>query len=355
MSSQPNDISLLIKKRSTLREAMLRLEQTSKKCLFVVSDLEKIVGALTDGDVRRAILAGCNLDDAIEGHFNVTPFVVQDREGAENKALEIMKIHKIEVVPIVDGNGRMVRHLTWEGLFAEHARAPKPLLDVPVVIMAGGFGTRLEPFTKILPKPLIPVNGKPIIEHIIDRFVENGVKDFWLTVNYKSRILKSYFQDQESDYSVHFVDEPEPMGTAGSLQFLKNDFHTPFFVTNCDSIITSDYRTILDFHTTNEHALTLVGSTVHYEIPYGTCVLNDAGSLAKINEKPAYDFLVNTGTYVLNPSVLELIPTAGKFHMTDLIETVLAQELTVGVFPISEGAWIDVGQWKEYKNALDRL
>ena len=340
---------------------MQRLDQTAEKCLFVVDEGQVLIGALTDGDVRRAILSNRSLDSTVDGIFNANPLKIQvqalpqiDDELRES-ATELMKHHRIEVVPVLDSTGKILRYFTWTDLFGNGRDAEQPPLTAPVVIMAGGYGTRLEPFTKVLPKPLIPVHDKPIIEHIIDRFVEVGAGEFWLTVNYKSRIMKAYFEDREPEYAVHFVDEPEPMGTAGGLQFMRGKVDAPFFVTNCDIIINADYRRVMDFHIQNNHALTLVGSAVHYQIPYGTCVLDQQGHLARIDEKPQYDFLVNTGMYVVSPSALELIPAEGVYHMTHLMEALVAAGKTVGVFPVSEDAWIDVGQWKEYQRAADRL
>lgn len=352
--------SLQVTADITIREAMVRLDQTAEKCLFIVDANEVLVGTLTDGDVRRAILSGARLDEAIEGRFHRDPLKVtespgEDRAAIDEQALHIMKAGRVEVIPVVDPAGRVSRYVTWDDLVPEPSRDLRPPLDVPIVIMAGGYGTRLEPFTKVLPKPLIPVHDKPIIEHIIDRFVEHGADDFRLTVNYKSRIIKAYFEDQSPSYRLSFIDEAEPMGTAGSLQFLAGHVHGAVFVTNCDIIINADYRHILAYHREHGHAVTLVGSAVHYEIPYGTCVLNESGSLASIHEKPSYDFLVNTGMYVLDAEMLSVIPATGAYHMTHLIEDVLKAGRTVGVFPISEDAWIDVGQWKEYARATERL
>lgn len=339
---------------------MQRLDQTAEKCLFVVDEQDCLVGALTDGDVRRAILNGRSLDETIDGTFNESPIAIRRVGGViadnlDEEATRLMQQHRVEVVPVLDGESRIVRYITWTDLFGDGHDAKRPALTVPAVIMAGGYGTRLEPFTKVLPKPLIPVHEKPIIEHIIDRFVEVGSDEFWLTVNYKSRIMKAYFEDRDPEYAVHFVDEPEPMGTAGGLQFMRDKVDQPFFVTNCDIIINADYRRVMDFHVEHGHVVTLVGSAVHYQIPYGTCVLNEAGSLARIDEKPQYDFLVNTGLYVVNPEALDLIPDGGIYHMTHLMEAAVDAGHTVGVFPVSGDAWIDVGQWKEYQRAADRL
>jgi dTDP-glucose pyrophosphorylase len=333
----------------SVRVAMVRLGQTAKNCLFVVDGEGVVIGTLTDGDLRRGILKGIDLDSPIDGLFNTNPIVVYESDNPEDSARRLLALHKIDIVPVLDTTGRMISHLTWEDVFAEAQRTTELPLNTAVVIMAGGVGSRLEPFTKVLPKPLIPVND------IIDRFVERGVNDFWLTVNYKSRIMKAYFEDRNPEYRLKFIEEPEPMGTAGSLQFVKGLVRESFFVTNCDVIIDADYRSILEFHKDGGHAITLVGSTVHYQIPYGTCVLNSSGTLDRIDEKPAYDFLVNTGMYILDPHVLDLIPRSGIFHTTHLIKAAVDEGHSVGVFPVGEDAWIDVGQWREYQRATERL
>jgi NDP-sugar pyrophosphorylase family protein len=248
----------------------------------------------------------------------------------------------------------VVDYVTWSGMSGK-SQPKKSLADVPVVIMAGGMGTRLEPFTKVLPKSLVPIQEKPIIEHIIERFTTSGCNDFYLTVNYKGRILKAYFEELQPDYKINFVDELQPHGTAGSLRFLEGQLNQPFFVTNCDILIKADYASLYEFHQKGGHDVTLVASAKEYIIPYGTCLLNEDGSLSHINEKPHYDFLINTGLYVMNPNVLKLIPKNKFYHITHLIEEAKNQGKKVGVFPIDDSAWIDVGQWAEYRKAIERL
>ena len=221
--------------------------------------------------------------------------------------------------------------------------------------MAGGKGTRLEPFTKVLPKSLVPVNEKPIIEHIIERFTMIGCSDFYITVNYMSKIIKAYFEELQPNYNISFVDEHEPMGTAGSMGFLNEKFNKPFFVTNCDIIIKANYNSLYNFHKSGGYDITLVASTKEYIIPYGTCELNDEGHLSQINEKPKYDFLINTGLYLLNPEMLNLIPENKFYHITHLIENAKNKGKKVGVYPIDDDAWIDVGQWVEYKQVVAQL
>jgi NDP-sugar pyrophosphorylase family protein len=194
-----------------------------------------------------------------------------------------------------------------------------------------------------------------VIEHIIERFTEVGCSEFHLTVNYKSRILKAYFEELQPEYDVHFIDEQEPLGTAGSLRFLEGKFEKPIFVTNCDIIVKADYASLYEFHQEGGYDISLVASAKEYVIPYGTCKLDSAGRLSHIDEKPSYNFLVNTGLYVLNPNVLKLIPKNTFFHITHLIEKAKNQDMKVGVFPIDDDAWIDVGQWAEYRQAVERL
>ena len=263
-------------------------------------------------------------------------------------------IKKLDLIPVVNEDNIVVDYITWFTL-GEGVQTQESSLSVPVVIMAGGRGTRLEPFTQVLPKSLIPVQEKPIIKHIIERFTDVGCNEFHLTVNYKARILKAYFEELQPDYKIHFVEEQEPLGTAGSLRFLDGRFSQPFFITNCDIIVKANYASLYEFHKKGGFDVTLVASAKEFIIPYGTCELNVDGDLSHINEKPHYDFLINTGLYVLNPEVLKLIPEKVFYHITHLIEDSINQGKKVGVFPIDDDAWIDVGQWKEYKQAVDRL
>jgi len=338
----------------TIKQAMKKLDQTAEKCLLVVDSEDRLLGTLTDGDLRRAILNGCAFSNPIQGLYNDIP-VVADM-GISNEDLKSLFLkNKIDLIPVVDNGSIVSGYKTWEDIFGNDNSRSGDVLDVPVVIMAGGKGTRLEPFTKILPKPLVPINEKPIIEHIIDRFTDIGSRNFYLTVNYKGRILKAYFEELAPKYSVSFIDEPQPLGTAGSLKFLSGAFTSPFFVTNCDIIIKADYRELYRFHKENKFDITLVASTKEYIIPYGTCELNGDGHLSHINEKPIYDFLINTGLYVVNPDILGLIPENQFFHITHLIELAKDSGMKVGVYPIDEDAWVDVGQWSEYKKLMDNV
>ena len=346
--------NITIQPNITIRQAMKALEKTAEKCLLVVDENKKLLGTLTDGDLRRGILIGMKFSESILECYHKNPRTLMNGNFSQEDVTQLLRRKKLDLIPIVDEEHIVVNYITWSNINGGK-KAEKKLDNVSVVIMAGGKGTRMAPFTKVLPKPLIPIHDKSIIEHIVERFTDIGCSDFHLTVNYKGKILKAYFEELQPKYDVSFVDEKKPLGTAGSLQYLKGHFDKPFFVTNCDIIIKADYTSLYEFHQKGEYYITLVASAKEYIIPYGTCELNSAGHLSHINEKPKYDFLINTGLYVLNPNVLNLLPKDKFYHITHLIEDAKNQGKKVGVFPIDDDAWIDIGQWAEYKKAMKLL
>jgi dTDP-glucose pyrophosphorylase len=346
--------NIIVKPDISVRQAMKSLNNTAEKCLLVADSKNRLLGTLTDGDLRRSILSGLKFSENISNFYQPKPTILVQNQYTVEDAKQLLRDRKLDLIPIVDEENKIVNYLTWSNMNGGK-RVKKVLDNVPVVIMAGGRGTRMEPFTKVLPKPLVPIHEKPIIEHIIEKFTNVGCSDYYITVNYKGKILKAYFEELQPEYKVSFVDENKPLGTAGSLQYLKGKFDNPFFVTNCDIIIKADYTSLYEFHQKNNYDITLVASAKEYIIPYGTCELNGDGHLSHINEKPKYDFLINTGLYVLNPNVLNLIPTDKFYHITHLIADAKNQEKKVGVFPIDDDDWIDIGQWAEYKKAMDKI
>jgi dTDP-glucose pyrophosphorylase len=345
----------MIKYGSRIKDALKQLEETERKTLFVVDDENRLIGTLTDGDIRRWILSEGSLDGMVESVCNTQPYVVCKNYDPE-QIKQVMLDKKIGCIPVVNDRRDIVEVLFWENLFGEGlARKPAKPIGLPVVIMAGGKGTRLDPFTKILPKPLIPLGDKTVIEIIIDSFVDCGIGKFYISVNYKSKIIKSYFEELEPAYAIEYIHEDKPLGTAGSLRYLSHKLDSSLIVTNCDIIIKADYHDIVEYHAINDNDITLVASLKNYNIPYGVCEIENGGALKCIQEKPEYIFLVNTGMYVLKPETLELIPENEFFHITHLIEKVQAAGGKVGVYPISDKSWIDTGEWAEYKKALGHI
>jgi dTDP-glucose pyrophosphorylase len=342
---------ITVNPETTIRQAMKELDRTAEKCLLVIDANDQLLGTLTDGDLRRSILAGLKFTDDISKSYNEEPIVISQNNICEKKIKHLLRFHKINLIPVLDNNQKIVDYVTWSNL-SDNSEKSKKLLNVPVVIMAGGKGSRLEPFTKVLPKPLIPINEKPIIEHIIERFTEQGCNEFYLTINYKGRLLKAFFEDLQPDYRLHYIEEQEPLGTAGSLRFLDGQFNQSFFVTNCDVIVRTDYFSLFEFHKNNNFDLTLVASGKQFIIQYGICKLSPDGSLSHIVEKPKYDHLINTGLYVVKADVLKKIPKNKFYDITHLIDDIMKSGNKVGIFPIEDESWMDVGQWSEYQKTL---
>ena len=345
----------LIGRATTVLQAMRQLEDTAQKILFVIDDGGVLVGSLTDGDIRRWILAGGKLDDPIDNVCCGEPSRVG--EGYDLATVrQLMIEQEIGCVPVVDDEDRVVDLLFWERVFTDGSEHKPPApIDLPVVIMAGGKGTRLDPFTRVLPKPLIPLGDKTVIERIIDSFLRFGVSTFYLSVHNKSRIIKSYFEELDPSYSIEYIEEESPLGTAGSLRNLCGTVDGSLIVTNCDIILDTDYGELVEFHEAGHNDITIVGSLKNYHIPYGVCEIADGGELVKITEKPEYNFLVNTGMYVVRAETLCLIPEGEFFHMTHLIERAQETGGRVALFPVSDKAWIDTGEWTEYRKALQRF
>jgi dTDP-glucose pyrophosphorylase len=346
---------LFIPPTATLKEAMYRLDETEKKILFVVEEPDRMVGTITDGDIRRWILADGKLDDRVDRICNRNP-VAASAPYDLHEVRRTMVERSINCIPVVAPEGCIVDILFWDRIFGEaFTNGRRTKIGLPVVIMAGGKGTRLDPFTRILPKPLIPVGDKTILEHIIESFVDYGVEEFILSVNHKSKIIKSYFEELGLACSIRYIEENMPLGTAGSLRYLGGAIDGSFIVTNCDIIVQTNYAELVAHHDSRNDDITIVASIKNYNIPYGICEIENGGTLVKMTEKPEYNFLVNTGMYVVKPAVLNLIPHDTVFHFTDLIEAVKSNGGRISVFPINEGSWLDTGEWQEYRKVLSRF
>lgn len=349
---------ITIRLDASIKEAMRLLDETSEKVLLIVNEDKTLLGSLTDGDIRRYILRTNNLKGIVENAYNNNVIFFFEHEHEIDDIKKVLLNKKIELVPIVDKNKRVVDFVTWEGVFGsdDENTKPKKRISAQVVIMAGGKGTRLDPFTKILPKPLIPIGDRPIIELILDKFKKFGIHEYYITLNHMSKIIRAYLEERNIPHTyIKFIEEPMPLGTAGSLRLLLGQFQCPVFVTNCDIIIETDYADLYDYHRKNNYDITLVASVKNYSIPYGICEIENGGSLIRIKEKPEYSFLVNTGLYVMNHEVFTLIPKDTVFNMTDLINAVKKEKGTVGVYPVSESSWIDVGEWAEYKKSIENF
>jgi dTDP-glucose pyrophosphorylase len=345
----------LIPKDSSIKTAMKQLGASSNKILFVIDASQVLFGTVTDGDIRRWILRNGSLNKKVEAICNRRPVCVQESKYILEEVKKIMINQKIECIPVVDSRKKIVNALFWENIFGEKYKKPQKKLNVPVVIMAGGQGQRMSLFTKIWPKPLIPVGEKPVIELVMDSFHENGCDDFSLVLKYKAEMIKSYFENANIKYKVRYVEEPQPRGTAGGLRFLPKNFGKTFFLSNCDIIVREDYEDMYKFHKNYGNDITIVASYKHFVVPYGV-IKSNRQALEKIIEKPEHDYLVVTGMYILEKSVINFIPRKNEaFHMPDLINKVKQENGKVGIYPISENAWTDVGELEKYKETLKQF
>lgn len=342
--------TFLIEKDNTIKKSLKQIDKSARKIVFVVDKQRRLYGTLTDGDIRRWILKTGGIEGSVNDVCSKNPIYLQE-DYSIDKVKDLMVTKKIESIPIIDSKRKIVKILFWDDIFKEEKKQVKKI-DLPVVIMAGGKGTRLDPFTRVLPKPLIPIGDKTIIEMIMDEYARYGMKDFYISINHKSRMIKAYFEEHNSDYNFKFIEENIPMGTIGSLSFLKNKIKNPFFVANCDVIIKTDYSDIYSLHKKNKNVMTLVTSMQHHTIPYGVCEIENSGMLKNIKEKPEFDFLVNTGMYLINPEILKLIPQNRSFDIVELINLLKGKKYNMGIYPVSEKSWIDIGQWGGYKKTL---
>ncbi|OFX23726.1 MAG: hypothetical protein A2041_09635 [Bacteroidetes bacterium GWA2_31_9b] len=345
----------LIDSNITIREAMKILDASHSKTLFVVTNKTKLYGALSDGDLRRWILSDGNLNDKVTSVCNKNPIWFQEGSSID-RIKEIMLEKKIQCIPILNKQMEIVELLFWDAIFQDkYERREKKALNIPVVIMAGGYGTRMEPFTKILPKPLIPIGDKTILEIIIDKFLDHHVSNFFISLGHKSKIIKAYMEEQIKSYSIDYIIEEEPLGTIGAISIIADKIEEAVMVTNCDIIIDTDYADFYKFHFDNGYDLSLIGSMMHYKIPYGICEIEQGGQLMELKEKPEYSLLVSTGMYILSKKAISLIPHKQHFHVTHLMEELKKRNMKMGVFPISQNSWVDTGEWTEYHKTLKKM
>jgi dTDP-glucose pyrophosphorylase len=338
---------MLISEDSTILKAMQAIDKAAKQIVFIATQ-NKLKAVVTDGDIRRHILKGGSLDEPVSKIANYNPKYVARKD--KNKAYELLKGGALKAIPVVNSAHEIIDIIygIMEGVTTKKVCAP-------VVIMAGGLGTRLYPYTKILPKPLIPIGDIPIVEHIINKFQNYKCDEYFLLLNYKKNMIKSYINDIEKTYKVEFVDELIPLGTGGGLSLLKGKVDKTFFLTNCDILVDEDYESIFKHHKEQGNIITMVCAFKHTTIPYGVIELNEFGDIDKITEKPEYTFLTNTGLYLVEPCVIDELEENTAIGFPDIFEKYRKNGQKVGIYPVNENAWMDMGQFEELEEMRKRL
>ena len=332
---------------------MKLMDMIMVKTLFVFNEAH-FKGIITLGDIQRAIIKNIDLKESVSRILENNKVYGYLAEG-EDSIKEKMHKMRAEVMPILNEQGELIDVWFWNSLFEKTELTQREKINLPVVIMAGGKGTRLKPITNVIPKPLVPIGDKTILETILDQFEEIGCTKFYMSINYKADFLKYYLCQLDHKYDIEFFQEDKPLGTIGSVSLLKGRINTPFFVSNCDSINEQDYRDVYDYHQNNQNDLTIVTMVKSFKIPYGVIETGEDGLMVALSEKPELTYQVNTGVYILNPSCIDEIPQGEFFHITHLMERIKKRGGRVGCFPVSEHAWKDMGEWPEYLKMIDVL
>jgi dTDP-glucose pyrophosphorylase/predicted transcriptional regulator len=333
----------LVSSDTSIREAIRIIDQGALKIALVVDEDNRLVGTVSDGDIRRGILNGCELENKVLQIMNTNPTVAGKSDGRD-KLLALMRQKQIYQVPLVDDRGILV------GLEVIDTLLSAPQRENSVVLMAGGLGTRLKHLTANIPKPMLKVGDKPILETILDNFIEHGFSRFLISVNYKSELIESHFGDgSQWDVQIDYLREDKKLGTAGALSLMSEIPSAPILVMNGDVLTKVNFRQLLEFHTEHKAAATMCVREYDYQVPFGVVRL-DRHRILSIEEKPVQHFFVNAGIYVLEPEVLKMIPHGAHLDMPSLFELLITEEMETAVFPIRE-YWLDIGRIDDFERA----
>jgi len=333
----------VVEYNTTIRQTLKIINDEAMKIAIVIDLKKKVIGTISDGDIRRAILKGKELSDSIEDIYSQTPTICNINEPQEN-IIQLALSKKIYQIPIVDDEGKLVK-IEDLGNMLKIKNRPNY-----VVLMAGGLGTRLRPLTNDVPKPLLKVGNKPILETIIENFSKYGFKNIIISVNYKSKMIMDYFKDG-SDFGVNisYLCEDKKLGTAGALSLIQDNPKHPFFVMNADLLTNVNFENLLDYHSFENSIATMCVREFDFQVPYGVIELKNQ-FITSIVEKPIHKFFVNAGIYVLSPKVLEYIPSNIFYDMPTLYNDIIKHNKKVISFPIHE-YWLDIGRPQEFEQA----
>ena len=332
-----------LKQNATIKEALEIIDSGAMQIALVVDDNDKLIGTLTDGDIRRGILRGLDLDSSIETIVFKEPAVAKISSTKE-EILKLALSRKLHQIPIVDDNGIVLDLKEIEELVGPKIKTNR------VILMVGGLGTRLRPLTQDTPKPMLKVGNKPILQTIVERFAEYGFVNITMCVNFNASIIRDYFSDgKEFSVNIDYVLEQKRMGTAGALSLLKERPSEPFFVMNGDLLTNVNFEHIFNYHVLNKATATMCVREYDYEVPYGVVKMND-NKIIEIAEKPVQKFFVSAGIYMLSPEILDLIPKNDFYDMPTLFEKLIRLSKNVISFPIRE-YWLDIGRMEEYQRA----
>ena len=334
---------LLLGPSATVREAIACIDAGAIEIALVVDEGRRLLGVITDGDVRRGLLRGLSLDGGLDEIIQRAPITAAAGTATE-RLIGLMTERGIEQVPLLDGERRVV-----DVAFLRHLVEERP--NTPVVLMAGGQGRRLRPLTEETPKPMLPVGDKPLLETVLDQVREAGFGKVLMSVNFQADVIEDHFGDGAGvGLDISYLREPHALGSAGALNLAREELDEPFIVMNADLLTNVNLSALLSFHKEGGNLLTIGVRRFELEVPYGVVELED-GRVSSLREKPAFGFFVNAGVYAVEPAAVALMPSElSAFNMTDLVEAALGRGERVGSFPVRE-YWLDIGQLADYQRA----
>jgi dTDP-glucose pyrophosphorylase len=328
---------------ATIKESLQIIDGGAMQIALIVDENDKLLGTLTDGDIRRGLLKGLDLNSSIESIIFTTPTIAKISDTKE-EILKLALSKKLHQIPIVDNDGKILGIQEIEELIKPKDKTNK------VVLMVGGLGTRLRPLTEHTPKPMLKVGNKPILQTIVEKFAEYGYTNIVMCVNYKSHIIQDYFGDgREFGVNIEYILEEQRMGTAGALSLLKEKPTEPFFVMNGDLLTNVNFEHLHNYHLGYNSLATMCVREYDFQVPYGVVNIKD-GKILTIEEKPTHKFFVSAGIYMLSPEVLEHIPQNQFYDMPTLFEKIISENRNAISFPLRE-YWLDIGRIEEYKKA----
>lgn len=334
----------LVTQEQTITEAVRVIDSTIARIAVVVDGASRLVGTVTDYDVRQAILKGTSMDSSVSRIMNSTPKFLTKGLNLQD-VLAKMQAWNVKQLPIVD-DGVIVDLKLRSDFEGKNARTN------PVLIMAGGLGTRLRPLTDTCPKPMLKLGAKPILQIILESFVEEGFNDFYFSVNYKAEMIKEYFGTGRSfGVNITYLEENKRLGTAGALSLLPDTIKEPVIVMNGDLLTEVDFHQLLEFHYNRHGQATMCVREYNYRCPYGV-VKFDGWDITELREKPVYTEFVNAGIYVISPDMIKIVPKDKYYDMTDLFNDMVARKEKALIFPIREN-WMDIGRLEDFERAKE--
>ncbi len=339
---------LLLEENSTVKQAIERLESVRCKVVYIVKG-KKLLASVSDGDVRRFSLRSGDIYESVFNIANLSPTSFYEHE--KDKWIEIFRRTELYSVPIINYNDEIIGVIFRDGTVIKE----REKISVPVVMVAGGKGARLYPYTKILPKALIPIGDIPISEHILNRFYESGCTNFFMIINHKRAMIQSYFDSLEKSYSLQYIEEKIPLGTGGGLSLLKGIINEDFIFTNCDIIIDADYAAIYKMHKKKNNFITMILSKYTADIPYGVVEMDKENNYSGTTEKPSFTYNINTGVYIVNARVVEELQENTAIGFPDIIERYHKAGEKIGCYIVSESAYMDMGQLEELEKMKKKL